>query len=50
MFITLSSVLMWLLVIGVVVAIALSATRLTRADQPIERQRLDQRCRGPRAG
>jgi putative membrane protein len=43
MFMTFSSVLMWLLVIGAAVAVALIATRQPRPAQPTARQVLDQR-------
>ena len=43
MFMTLSSVLMWLLIIGVVVAVGVFAARQSRPAQPTARQVLEQR-------
>ena len=43
MFMTFSSVLMWLLVIGVVVAVGVFAARQARPAQPTAREVLDER-------
>ena len=43
MFMTLSSILMWLLIIGVVVAVGVFAARQSRPAEPSARQLLDQR-------
>jgi putative membrane protein len=43
MLMTLSSVLMWLLIIGVIVAVGMFAARQARPPQPTARQLLDQR-------
>jgi putative membrane protein len=43
MFMTLSSVVMWLLIIGVIVAVGMFAARQSRPAEPSARQLLDQR-------
>jgi putative membrane protein len=43
MFTALSSVLMWVLIIGVIVAVGMFAARQSRPAQPTARQLLDQR-------